>query len=252
MFIVQRAESVPCEGAKAVDPMDVPPMKPAYLPRPYGWEVFHRRSDPNNPYNLIQEIAPLTVESAQPQSGNPALAREGVSSEVRTPEASAPRSELAPPSASASVPTESPLALADSELDDLALIVELSQHKSPAAFDDVPGGRVQLARSLAFEARMRDHLADRGQPAAGPVVLFVADVASEAAFYGNFTFVQHGLAYHPSGDNPLELGVLRGQLGPAREGARVLGYVVLPERLDPTRPIDIYLDDRLLTASFVN
>ena len=40
MFIVQRAESVPCEGAKAVDPMDVPPMKPAYLPRPYGWEVL--------------------------------------------------------------------------------------------------------------------------------------------------------------------------------------------------------------------
>jgi hypothetical protein len=143
------------------------------------------------------------------------------------------------------------LGLVDTEVEDLALIVELSQRGAPASFtDDGSQGRVRLARSLAFEGRMREHLAGRGQASGGPVVLFVADADSGGSFYGNLTFVQNGVAFHPSNENPAELGVIRGRLGPLENGSSVLGYVVLPERLDPSHPIDVYWNDRQLTATF--
>jgi hypothetical protein len=44
--------------------------------------------------------------------------------------------------------------------------------------------------------------------------------------------------------------VIRGQLGPLENGSSVLGYVILPERLDPSYPIDVYWNDRQLTATF--
>ncbi len=97
---------------------------------------------------------------------------------------------------------------------------------------------------------MREHLAGRGRASGGPVVLFVADADSGGSFYGNLTFVQDGIAFHPSNDNPTELGVIRGRLGPLESGSNVLGYVVLPERLDPSRPMDVYWNDRQLTATF--
>ena len=33
IYIVQHPESIPCRDSKAVDPSDVPPLKPEYLPR---------------------------------------------------------------------------------------------------------------------------------------------------------------------------------------------------------------------------
>ena len=53
IFIVRDASGVPCRDAKLVDSNDVPPLNPEMLPRPYGWEVFDRRNDPNNPYNMV-------------------------------------------------------------------------------------------------------------------------------------------------------------------------------------------------------
>jgi hypothetical protein len=254
MFIVQRAESVPCRDAKAVEPSDVPPMKPEYLPRPYGWEVFHRKNDPNNPYNLIQQQPPeppTPVHPAQGDRNDPRLPREQPVTETWVPGHSVVQGGSAPVARSEGRIDGSALDLVDTEVEDLAMIVELSQRGVPAAFpDDGSRGRVRLARSLAFEARMRDHLVGRGHRSGGPVVLFVADADSRGSFYGNFTFVQNGIAFHPSNDNPTELGVIRGQLGELEDGSSVLGYVVLPERLDPSHPIDVYWNDRQLTATF--
>ena len=254
MFIVQRVESVPCRDAKQVDPSDLPPMKPEYLPRPYGWEVFYRKNDPNNPYNLIQSQppeAPAPVHRTQGGRNEPRASRDPGVIEPRVPERSALQSGSAPVVRSAERIDASALLLGDTEVEDLAMIVELSQRRAPASFtDDGSQGRVRLARSLAFEARMREHLAGRGHASAGPVVLFVADADSGGSFYGNLTFVQDGIAFHPSNDDPSELGVIRGGLGPLENGSSVLGYVVLPERLDPSHPIDVYWNDRLLTAIF--
>ena len=253
MFIVQRAESVPCRDAKAVEPNKLPPMKPEYLPRPYGWEVFHRKNDPNNPYNLIQEQLPeprTPVHRNQGERNDPRPAREPPVTETWVPGRSVVQGGSAPVTRSEERVDGPTLDLVDTEVEDLAMIVELSQRAAPAAFtDDGSRGRVRLARSRAFEARMREHLAARGHRG-GPVVLFVADADSRGSFYGNFTFVQNGIAYHPSNDNPTELGVIRGQFGELENGSSVLGYVVLPERLDPSHPIDVYWNDRQLTATF--
>jgi hypothetical protein len=254
MFIVQRAESVPCRDAKAVDPNDLPPMKPEYLPRPYGWEIFYRKNDPNNPYNLIQTQPPEPSNSAtqRPDERNaPRLSREQPRNETRAPETSALQGGFAPVAGTHERVDGSALGLLDNEIEDLAMIVELSQRAAPASFtDDGSRGRVRLARSAAFEARMREHLAGRGHASGGPVVLFVADADSGGSFYGNLTFVQNGMAFHPSSDNPTELGVIRGRLGPLENGSDVLGYVVLPDQLDPSHPMDIYWNDRQLTAIF--
>jgi len=254
MFIVQRAESIPCRDAKAVEPSDVPPMKPEYLPRPYGWEVFYRRNDPNNPYNLIHPQPPEPSAPVQRDPGDrndPRLSREQPEPETRVPERSDLQGGSAPIARSVGRADGAALDLVDAEVEDLAMIVELSQRGVPASFtDDGSRGRVRLARSLAFEGRMREYLTAHGHAGGGPVVLFVADADSGGSFYGNLTFVQNGLAFHPSNENPYEFGVIRGHLGPLEDGGSVLGYVVLPERLDPSNPIDVYWNDRQLTATF--
>jgi len=254
MFIVQRAESIPCRDAKAVEPSDVPPMKPEYLPRPYGWEVFYRKNDPNNPYNLIHPQSPAPtnpVDRAPDGRNDPRPSREQPVNETGTSERPDLQAASAPLARSAQRIDGSALDLVDTEVEDLVMIVELSQRGVPASFtDDGSQGRVRLARSLAFEGRMREHLAGRGHASGGPVVLFVADADSGGSFYGNLTFVQNGIAYHPSNANPYELGVIQGRLGPLDNGSSVLGYVVLPERLDPSYPIDVYWNDRQLTVTF--
>jgi len=254
MFIVQRAESVPCRGAKAVDPSDVPPMKPEYLPRPYGWEVFYRKNDPNNPYNLIQG-RPVDQPAPEPRvPERPAEPRPAVQQPLKdgwVPERPDPQRSSAPVARAQSPSARVGLELADREAEDLAMIVELSQRRAPASFaDDGSQGQLRLARSVAFEARMREHLASEGHASSGPVVLFVADAESKGSFYGNLTFVQDGVAFHPDRDDPDQLGVIRGRLGSLENGSGVLGYVVLPERLDPSHPIDVYWNDRQLTAVF--
>jgi hypothetical protein len=126
-FVVQSAEDVPCRDAKQVAPEDLPPLKPELLPRPYGWEVFQRRNDPNNPYNLVD--APPNGGDARATSAEEA--RETASAEAQ-PEVSAPPPPE--PTAPPAPPDARPgLALGDAELRDLAQIVALSQERAPAA-----------------------------------------------------------------------------------------------------------------------
>src|SRR5262245_14423514 len=73
MFVVQQASSIPCRDAKLVQPHEVPPMRPEFLPRPYGWDVFQRETNPNNPYNQVitrgapPETSPAPQASPTPQ-----------------------------------------------------------------------------------------------------------------------------------------------------------------------------------------
>jgi hypothetical protein len=249
IFIVQRAEQVPCRDAKEVDPGHLPPIRPEYLPQPYGWEVFNRESDPNNPYNLIQS-EPAPENGAGPSADNHP-------DELRAPAGeTAPEAGIRNQAAARTSPAtpnlleESTLRWEDSELDDLAMIVELSQRRAPASISAEGSlGRVRFARSAAFEARVREYVGQRSRFRAGPVVLFVADTESAGSFYGNLTFVQSGVAFHPSAEDPLQLGVIRGSLGSLEDGVRTLGYVVLPEHVDLSRPIDIYWNDLQMTAT---
>ena len=85
IFIVQRADQVPCSEARRVEPHEVPPIKPEFLPRPYAWEVFHERQNPNNPYNLVDQAREVRGqrESAELPPESPAPRRSSPSSMVR-------------------------------------------------------------------------------------------------------------------------------------------------------------------------
>jgi hypothetical protein len=235
IFIVQRAEQIPCPYARRVDPNDLPPLRPELLPRPYRWEVFRKQQDPNNPYNLVENPAPRPPEVAAPPPRQPV-----------------PRAALPAPRAE---PTKAlDLALSAEEIRDLALIVEIAQRTTPARLerrgpDGGPGVSLRLARSTAFEARVHAALARHGEIDNGVVLLALAEAESAGAVHGNLTFVQGHVAHYAEPGQPLRFGVIDGKLGDLAPGASVLLYYVLPPAVDLTRPLDIYWDDHRLTAT---
>jgi hypothetical protein len=256
LFIVQRPESIPCRDAKRIEPHEVPPLKPEFLPRPYSWEVFNQRNDPNNPYNLIdaaREQRGLEGANAPPPTPDP---RRTPPQPPPEPESRTSRAAPSPPSAAPRTAEPLDLGLTDQEQRDLALIVELAQQRAPATLarrtgDGGQGLVLRLARSAAFESRLHQAAAARGSVARGHAILFVAVASSPESFYANLTFVQGHVAFHPDSADPNQFGVIRGRLGALVADEWILGYAVLPENLDPSRPMDIYWNDRQLTAQLI-
>jgi len=265
IYIVPRAALIPCRDSKQVRPEEVPPLKPEMLPQPYGWEVFNRRNDPNNPYNLVDKGRAVRGE---PPATGAEPSDEAPTTEVRPQESwlpdapeTEPRTEASarsplPPVAAGTPgpPATLDLGLAPDEVRDLALIVEYSQQRAPAtlvrgADSDPPAMVLRVAQSPAFEARLRDALLRAGRPLQGPVVLFSAVAGDDEAFYANLTFVQNHLAFRPDAAVAHELGLIEGRLGRLGPQESVLGYVVLPPTMDLHQPVDIYWDDRQITAT---
>jgi hypothetical protein len=251
-FVVQRPESIPCANAKQVEPGDLPPLKPQLLPRPFAWEVFNQQQDPNNPYNLI-DAARQVREARAAEAAAGALREAGrpaPETGVSTPPPP-PSQPARPAPARDAGPVD--LGLSDQDVRDLALIVELSQQRAPAAFALGEGGEptlaVRVAPSAAFEAHLREVLARRGRGVSGPVLLFSVRARQSASFHPNFTFVQGHQAFHPDPEDPAQLGLIRGGFGEITADSDVLGYVVLPEQVQLAQPLDIYWDDRQITAT---
>ena len=108
---------------------------------------------------------------------------------------------------------------------------------------------VRLARSGAFDTRLRQAAERAGHALQGSAVLFSAVASDDDAFYANFTFVQGHMAFHPDKASSEQIAVIDGSLGVLVPDQRVLGYVVLPEEMDLSRPIDIYWNDRHVSAT---
>lgn len=247
MFIVQRSDSIPCRDAKIIEPDEVPPVRSEYLPRPYAWEMFNRRKDPNNPYNLVD--AARRVRSQRDRLPSPRLeASEEEVSAARTAALPRPQPVVSP---APTAPAALPLVVSSDEVRDLVLIVELAQQRAPATLVDRSdsGPILRLARSLAFESRVHDATTRAGRAPKGRIVLFTATASRSRPFHPNLTFVQDHVAFHPDSADPHQLGVLLGSIGRVAPDAPLLGYAVLPETLDLSRPMDIYWDDRRLTAT---
>jgi hypothetical protein len=263
IFVVRSAAAIPCAEARRVEPEHVPPIKPQYLPRPYAWEVFQSRQDPNNPYNLVgsEGVAPgATPAPTAPPGARPPPQAAGAPQAGGAPQtAGAPQVAAAAPALPGAPPPQPPAAapaahleLGNDEIRDLLAIVELSQERAPATLAEPdaaePEMLLRLARSRAFEARLRDAWTAAGLAVAGPVLVFAAEARAPISFYANLTFAQGHVAYHPDPDDRRQLGVLRGRQGDLAAGEITLGYVVLPETTDLAEPMDIYWNDRRITA----
>jgi hypothetical protein len=251
IFIVQREADIPCSASKQVAPDEMPPIKPEFLPRPYAWEVFQQQQDPNNPYNLVDKAREVRAGELEPEdvSGPP-----GAEQPQGAPPPALSSTPPPVPPVSAPPPAPAQLVLSPEEKRDLALIVELTQERVPAAFDRASSGGaptlvVRLAHSRAFEARLHGFWAERGEPPVGPVVLFSVEAIAPGAFWANFTFAQGHTAFHATPDDPQQMGLIDGSLGVLAAGDAVLGYVVLPADVDLAQPMDVYWNDRRLVAT---
>ena len=232
----------------------LPPLKPELLPRPYAWEVFNQQQNPNNPYNLIDAARQVReARAAEAAGAAPARARD---SRLAAPGARASprsrRSRRSPAPAADGGPVD--LGLSDQEARDLALIVDLSQQRAPAAFargdgdaPDALGARGALGRVRGASAR-----GVGGARVAGSRARCCSSRRAprrRPSFHPNFTFVQGHQAFHPDPEDPTQLGLIRGGVGELAPGSDVLGYVVLPEQVQLAQPLDIYWDDRQITAT---
>ncbi len=242
IFVVQDARQIPCKASKQVEPHEVPPLRPEYLPAPYTWQVWNEKNNPNNPYNAIdnaRQVRGLEAATIQQPGADPHAQSAGDAGNQ----------------AHASTPAEvGPLAFgfSDAELRDLFQIVSLSQAAAPARIarstaDGQGVFQVEFAHSGAFETRVDEGGA---QLAGRRVLLFTAASKRPEEFFATFTFVQGHLSFQPEASDPRQLGVLQGRLGPLAAGEVALGYVVLPETFDLAAPLDVYWDDRHTTVSF--
>jgi hypothetical protein len=234
-FIVRRTEDIPCSRAKLVEPSEMPPMRPELLPRPFPWLVDQQARNPNNPYNLIEAAEAV---------------RDMHSDEVRTsPERTQATPEPPPPTGLAA--SNGP-ALPPDELEALVELVELRQDIAPAlirAEDAIGRGRmeVRFAYSHSLEGVMLEWLGrDRSQ---SRVAIFAARALEAGEFYPSFFFLQDAEGFRPDPATPSEVGFLLGAGGPLELGAIRLGYVVLPARFQPERPIECWWNDRRVEAT---
>lgn len=246
IYIVQHASQIPCARSKQVEPHEVPPVRPHYLPTPYTWQVWNESQDPNNPYNLID--AARQIRGLEAQGG-------GNGAELPSVSSAPPGVAGAETAAGGGWTGPLDLGLSDQEMRSLFLIVELAQERAPAQFarDTADGQgvmRLTLAHSDAFEARLREAWESRGGLGGSRVMLFTAVSKRPEPFHPNLTFVQDHLSYQPDAANPRQLGILQGHLGDLAADEVVLGYVVLPEAIDLSRELDVYWDDRRLSALF--
>ena len=112
------------------------------------------------------------------------------------------------------------------------------------------GGSVFSQRLRQVESRLEQAWASRGGLQSGGVLVFTALSKRPEAFHANLTFVQGHLSFQPEIGNARQLGILQGRLGDLAADELVLGYVVLPDAMDPSRPMDIYWNDRRIEVQF--
>ncbi|HTF36566.1 MAG TPA: hypothetical protein VK714_23020 [Myxococcota bacterium] len=248
-FVVQEASEIPCKGGKRVDPSDLPPIHPEYLPRPYMWSIYKQSADPNNPYNLVDSAKQVRQlqNGGMPQGEAagagpaPAIAQHGAG----------PLKATQPPRSVG--PTD--LGLTDGELRDLFKIIELSQQSAPAEFvkqtaDGREALRVTFAHAASFEGRMHDSWRAAGAAGTNPVLLFSVVSKRPETFQATFTITQGPVAAQIEATDPHQLGILQGHLGRLARDEVVLGYIALPAAMDLSRPVDVYWDDRHISAQF--
>ncbi|HEY8121208.1 MAG TPA: hypothetical protein VII78_07815 [Myxococcota bacterium] len=253
IYIVQHDSQIPCKHSKQVEPGEIPPVRPDYLPKPHTWEIWAEQNDPNNPYNVVDQARQVRALSASGAAGARGAAPGGQAGGAAPSGAESAGAAPAPLRREVG-PLD--LGLGEQDLADLYAIVELSQQRAPARFErETAGGdgisRVAFARSRAFEERILSAQEARGGAAGEQVLIFSARSNRPQDFWPNFTFVQEHMTFQPDASNDRQLGVLQGHLGQLDEGEVVLGYIVLPTTMSlDGRDIQIYWDDRHTTARF--
>ena len=82
------------------------------------------------------------------------------------------------------------------------------------------------------------------------MLLFSVVSKRPETFQATFTITQGALAEQIDATDPHQLGILQGHLGKLAHDEVLLGYIALPAKMDLSRPVDLYWDDRHISAKF--
>jgi hypothetical protein len=106
---------------------------------------------------------------------------------------------------------------------------------------------VRFAYSRVAETRVAQWLRPQGFQAR--VLIFSVRALEAGEFYPGFFFVQDSEGFRPDPSTEEEVGFLVGSPGPLDSGAVRMGYIVLPGRFSPDRPIELWWNDRRIDAT---
>jgi hypothetical protein len=247
-FIVQTRAAIPCKNARLADPSELPPVRPYLLPKPYTWYVDQEARNPNNPYNVLETAQRIRDARAGIPSDGGTPQRAPGEAPKATRSLPAPQgAQLGPPQA----PAAAPVALGDSDLRDLVRLVALRQQEAPAKLEiqNAHGQKsleLEVAYSAAFEGFALQQLGRRAGESR--VLVWTARAERDADFHPNFFVVQGGRTFRPDPEKASEIGFLLGAAGTLPGGEMAVGYLVMPASFDPTASLDVFWNDRSVSA----
>jgi hypothetical protein len=248
VILAKKWSDVNCAGAVEVTPDGVPPIGSGIRPVPAAWANFlreqkaMRRANPSAGHRVDHASDRPTADSAANEN-----------SIVRT-QADRRRQPLARYASSQPSPGARPsLTLFNDERRDLAHIVELSQRDTPAILEHMHAGDttavLQIAHSRAFEAQLRARQRAVANFPTGPVIVFSLEPAGADLVSTHLSFSQGGRGFRPGTGDPRELGWIDDDDTRNQSGNRRLGYIVLPESFEVSRPLAVFWGDAVVAAT---
>ncbi len=253
IMIAKKWADVNCAGAIEVAPDDVPPIGSGIRPRSIAWANFLREQE-----TLRRESERVRSRANRVSGRSPAepTAREESLDQTRAyrndnayGNGRAPSRDVARrPSAA----MRASFTLTADERRDLALLVDLSQRDTPAILRNTQNGvttaRLKIAHSRAFEAKLRAHQRTVSARRSGPVLVFSLEPANADVMDTPLSFVQGGPSFRPNARNSREFGWIDDvEAAPGQRTTR-LGYIVLPESFEVSRPLAVFWGDAVVGA----
>jgi hypothetical protein len=254
IMIAKKWADVNCAGAIEVAPDDVPPIGSGIRPRSIAWASFLREQEAmrreservRTRANRVSGRAPVDPTAREDSLDQTRVYRSGsANGGGRALSGDAARRSSAAMRAS--------FTLTADERRDLALLVDLSQRDTPAILKFTQNGvttaRLKIAHSRAFEAKLRAHQRTASARRSGPVLVFSIEPANADAMDTPLSFVQGGPSFRPNARNSREFGWIDDFDAGAGQGTTRLGYIVLPESFEVSRPLAVFWGDAVVGAT---
>jgi hypothetical protein len=237
VILAKKWEHVNCAGAIEVAPEDVPPIGSGKKPRPISWANFLREQEE---IQRASQRPPTPVHHAKNRAPDVSAVRDESVDRYRS---ARPRSTYSRPS----------LRLTAEERRDLSLLVELSQRSTPAVLEHTRTGAgtavMQIAHSRAFEAHLHARQRAAGDYRFGPILVFSLEPASTDLRAAPLSFVQGGPGFSPNVDDPRDFGWIGESNTRVETGGRRIGYIVLPESFEVSKPLAVFWGDAVVATT---
>jgi len=256
IMIAKKWADVNCAGAIEVAPDDVPPIGSGIRPRSIAWanflgeqEAMRRESKRvRTRANRVSGRSPA-VPTVREESLDPTRAYRNGNANGNGNGRALSGDLARRPSAA----MRASFTLTADERRDLALLVDLSQRDTPAILKFTQKGvttaSLKIAHSRAFEAKLRAHQRTASARHLGTVLVFSLEPGNADAMDTSLSFVQGGPSFRPNARNSREFGWIDDVDAATGQATTRLGYIVLPESFEVSRPLAVFWGDAVVGAT---